>query len=127
MNLSKLLAKWYIYGQLMHLKYVPDVILQFFSYMTAMGALNLKIDAKTKQRFRQVQGGQNPDHHRRRTIDIALADNRDNIVQRILNTRTRRGGGGSSRRRNNNQEVLDNGRVLCRVCNKDYAKSSIRR
>ena len=99
--------------------------------MTAMGALNLKVDAKTRDRFRQLHGeGDNPDSHRRRTISLALdGTQQENIVQGLLNVRSARGRGrrGGHVERNG-QEVLPNGRLLCLVCNKDYAsQSSLRR
>ena len=63
--------------------------------MTAMGALNLKVDVKTRDRFRQLHGeANNPDSHRRRTISLALdGDQQENVLQGLLNARSARGRG----------------------------------
>ena len=59
--------------------------------MTAMGALNLKVDAKTREGFRAQVGEGNPEVLRRRTISIVL-DDVDQNVRGLLNAnRNRRG------------------------------------
>ena len=95
--------------------------------MTAMGALNLKVDVKTRDRFRQLHGeANNPDSHRRRTISLALdGDQQENIVQGLLNARSARGRGRRGVRLERiGQDVLPNGRLLCRACSKDYANQN---
>lgn len=59
------------------------------SYMTAMGALNLRVDAKTRERFRAQMGEANPENHRRRTISIVMEDVDEN-VRGLLNANRHR-------------------------------------
>ena len=60
------------YEQRAHLKDALRDGMDLESYLTAMGATNMKVDAKTKLRFRQDRGIT----HRRRTLDAVL----DNVV-----------------------------------------------
>jgi hypothetical protein len=128
----------------------------YLSYMTAMGALNLKVDAKTRERFRAQVGEGNPEVHRRRTISIVM-DDVDQNVRGLLNAnRHRRGarlgdprgiipqegagvlGQGRGGRRGarsqrgarpqrSNYEVLPNGRLVCPACLKNYLPTTIAR
>jgi hypothetical protein len=130
--------------------------LNFCSYMTAMGALNLKVDAKTRERFRARLGEGNADVHRRRTISIVL-DDVDQNVQGLLNANRHRraarlgdprgiirqdaagvvgqarGGrrGARSQRgaraQRPNYEILPNGRLVCPACHRNYLPTTIRR
>ena len=115
--------------------------------MTAVGALNLKVDAKTRERFRAHVGPANPENHRRRTISIVMQDVDANVRGLIDATRHRqaaqlgharggrgRGGGqvrggprGRGGRTAPTYEVLPNGKLVCPACNKDYLRSTIRR
>ena len=115
--------------------------------MTAIGALNLKIDAKTRERFRAQAGGANPETHRRRTISIVL-DNVDQNVRGLLDAnrhrqaarlgvlhgagvigqgRGRRGARARRGARRPEYDTLPNGRLICPVCSKDYLRSTIAR
>ena len=109
--------------------------------MTAVGALNLKVDAETRERFRAQVGPANPENHRRRTISIVLDDVDQNVRGMLQATRHRpvggpvqvRGGqrGGRGRRQvqagRQDYQVLPNGRLVCPACNKNYLPSTIRR
>ena len=102
--------------------------------MTAMGALNLKVDARTQERFRTIAGETNPEQHRRRTISLALGNIEQNVRGLLAENRSRRNaptmrarGIGRGRSRNLNVEHLPNGRVMCNVCTRSYAPSSINR
>ena len=104
--------------------------------MTGMGALNLKVDAKTKEKIRNELGETNPENHRRRTISLVLDNVGENVVQGLIDGNRRgaprqpRGRGGRFRQpalRVNNYDQLPSGRFLCRLCNRDYARSSINR
>ena len=110
-----------------------------------MGAINLKVDDKTKQRFRHVQGAANPESHRRRSISLALeSDDIDRTVRGVLterqlsrNNRGRsrggmvsssgRGRGSRGRGRNLDIKTPPNGRILCQTCSRDYAASTVNR
>ena len=50
-------------------------------YMVAIGALSLRVDQRTQERFRMMHqaGPGNPDFHRRRSVSMAL----DNIAANV--------------------------------------------
>ena len=128
----------------------------FLSYMTAMGALNLRVDAKTRERFRAQVGQANPETHRRRTISIVMEDV-DQNVRGLFNANQHRraarlgdptgripsegagvvgqGRGGrrgarsqrGARTQRPNYEVLPNGRLVCPACNRNYLATTIAR
>ena len=128
----------------------------FCSYMTAMGALNLKVDAKTRERFRARLGERNAEVHRRRTISIVLDDVDQNVQGLLEANRHRRaarlgdprgiipqdaagvvgqGRGGrqgarsqrGARVQHPNYEILPNGRLVCPACHRNYLPTTIRR
>ena len=124
-------------------------LLLISSYMTAIGALNLKVDAKTRERFRAQVGPANPENHRRRTISLVLDDVDQNVRGLLAATRPRQagqlgpdGGGGLDQARGGprgrrgrrqvqarrpNYQELPNGRLVCPACQKNYLPSTIRR
>ena len=56
-----------------------------FRYMIAMGALSLKVDEKTRERFRMMHRAapENPEFHRRRSVSMALEDISANVQGKV--------------------------------------------
>ena len=101
------------------------------SYMTTMGALNLKLDSRTKLKLRQVAAEIVPEqnvslHNRRQTIDQIVAVIVNNQIERVLPGEGAVGGqvpgevDGRVRPKHHNGLPLPNGRIRCENCDRTY-------
>ena len=95
------------------------------SYMTTMGALNLKLDSRTKLKLRQVAAEivseQNvPLHNRRQTIDQIVAVAVNDHIQRVLPGEGAMGGQVPGAVQHHNGLPLPNGRMRCENCDRTY-------